>query len=59
MQYAVYFLIAIGATTVGPLTDMGDGVIIKPLMDVLGTFDASTIGLRYSSSLATAARVRR
>lgn len=45
MRYALYFLIAIGATTVGSLTGMGGGVMIKPLMDVLGTFDASTIGL--------------
>lgn len=31
MQYILYFLIAIGATTVGSLTGMGGGVIIKPL----------------------------
>ena len=35
MQYILYFLIAIGATTVGSLTGMGGGVIIKPLMDVM------------------------
>ena len=45
MQYVLYFLIAIGATTVGSLTGMGGGVIIKPLMDVLHGFDVQTIGV--------------
>lgn len=48
MQYVVYFLIAIGATTVGSLTGMGGGVIIKPLMDVLHGFDVQTIGVLSS-----------
>lgn len=45
MVYILYFLIAIGATTVGSLTGMGGGVIIKPLMDVLKGFDVQTIGV--------------
>ena len=48
MQYVLYFLIAIGATTVGSLTGMGGGVIIKPLMDVLHGFDVQTIGVLSS-----------
>lgn len=48
MQYIIYFLIAIGATTVGSLTGMGGGVIIKPLMDVLQGFDVTTIGVLSS-----------
>ena len=48
MQYVIYFLIAIGATTVGSLTGMGGGVIIKPLMDVLHGFDVQTIGVLSS-----------
>ena len=44
----VYFLIAIGATTVGSLTGMGGGVIIKPVMDVIGAYDAATIGVLSS-----------
>lgn len=48
MQYVVYFLIAIGATTVGSLTGMGGGVIIKPLMDMLHGFDVQTIGVLSS-----------
>lgn len=48
MIYVLYFLIAIGATTVGSLTGMGGGVIIKPLMDLLGGFDVETIGVLSS-----------
>ena len=48
MLYILYFLIAIGATTVGSLTGRGGGVIIKPLMDVLHHFDVETIGVLSS-----------
>ena len=48
MLYILYFLIAIGATTVGSLTGMGGGVIIKPLRDVLHHFDVETIGVLSS-----------
>lgn len=44
LDSAVYFLLAVGATTVGALTGMGGGIIIKPVMDVMGRYDASTIG---------------
>ena len=48
MTQLLYFLIAIGATTAGALTGMGGGVIIKPVMDVLGAYDAATIGVLSS-----------
>lgn len=48
MQYLIYFFIAIGATTVGSLTGMGGGVIIKPLMDMLHGFEVETIGILSS-----------
>ena len=48
MQYILYFLIAIGATTVGSMTGMGGGVIIKPLMDVIQGVDVETIGVLSS-----------
>lgn len=48
MQYILYFLIAISATTVGSMTGMGGGVIMKPLMDVLKSFDVETIGMLSS-----------
>jgi len=57
MLYILYFLIAIGSTTVGALTGMGGGVIIKPVLDVLGTFDASTIGVLSSGTVFAMALV--
>ncbi len=45
LQLLLYFLIAIGATTAGSMTGMGGGVIIKPLLDVLNSFDVQTIGV--------------
>ncbi|MDO4269781.1 MAG: sulfite exporter TauE/SafE family protein [Eubacteriales bacterium] len=41
----LYFLIAFGSTTVGALTGMGGGVIIKPVCDIIGPYDAQTIGV--------------
>lgn len=41
----LYLFIALGATTIGALTGMGGGVIIKPLCDMLGHYDAATIGV--------------
>jgi len=41
----VYFLIAIGATTVGAITGMGGGVFMKPILDILGDFPVSSISL--------------
>lgn len=45
---ALYFLIALASTTVGSLTGMGGGVIIKPVLDVLKGFDVQTIGVLSS-----------
>lgn len=57
MQYIIYFLLAISATTVGSLTGMGGGVIIKPLMDALGDYDVQTIGVISSVTVFTMAIV--
>lgn len=45
MDYLVYFIIAIGATTAGAMTGMGGGVIIKPVLDVMNQYDVATIGM--------------
>ncbi len=45
MHIVIYFILSLFATTVGSLTGMGGGVIIKPLMDVLGDYDVQTIGV--------------
>lgn len=57
MTFLLYFLIAIGATTVGALTGMGGGVIIKPVLDVLGAYDAATIGVLSSITVFSMAVV--
>lgn len=57
MQYAIYFLLALFATTVGSLTGMGGGVIIKPLMDVLGDYNVQTIGIVSSITVFSMALV--
>lgn len=57
MQYVIYFLLALFATTVGSLTGMGGGVIIKPLMDVLGDYNAQTIGIVSSITVFSMALV--
>lgn len=44
----LYFLIAIVATTAGSMTGMGGGVIIKPVLDLLGGYDVQTIGVLSS-----------
>lgn len=48
MQYVICFLLAISATTMGSITGMGGGVLIKPLMDALHCFDVETIGMLSS-----------
>ncbi len=57
MQFLIYFILALFATTVGSLTGMGGGVIIKPLMDVLGDFDVQSIGVVSSITVFSMAVV--
>lgn len=57
MIYLIYFLLAIFATTVGSLTGMGGGVIIKPLMDILGDFNVQNIGIVSSITVFSMALV--
>lgn len=57
MQFIIYFLLALFATIVGSLTGMGGGVIIKPLMDVLGDYNVQTIGIISSITVFSMAIV--
>ncbi len=41
----IYTLLALGATTLGAISGMGGGVIMKPVMDLLGQYSAADIGL--------------
>ncbi len=42
-MYILYFFVAITSTTIGAITGVGGGVIIKPMLDILGHFDSLTI----------------
>ena len=44
----LYTIIVLCATTIGVITGLGGGVIIKPLFDLLGADTATVIGF-YSS----------
>lgn len=57
MAYIIYFFITLFATAIGSLTGMGGGVIIKPVLDVLGDFDVATINLLASASVFVMALV--
>ena len=57
MNFLIYFALALFATTVGSLTGMGGGVIIKPLMDVLGDYNVQTIGIVSSITVFSMAIV--
>lgn len=39
----IYFLICLGASIIGAISGMGGGVIIKPVLDTMGTMDVTTI----------------
>lgn len=47
-MYLTYFLIALLATIIGAISGMGGGVIMKPVMDMIGTYNVSTIGVLSS-----------
>lgn len=45
MLYALFCLLALIATLIGSLIGIGGGIIMKPLLDLSGHFDAANIGL--------------
>ena len=55
--YIIYFIIAIASTTVGAITGMGGGVIMKPVLDMMKGFDVATISLLSSISVLAMAIV--
>ncbi|MCR8744040.1 sulfite exporter TauE/SafE family protein [Romboutsia lituseburensis] len=44
----VYFLVGLVSTTVGAISGLGGGVIIKPVLDTLGNYSLPTIGVLSS-----------
>jgi len=47
----LYFLITLFATTLGSISGMGGGVIIKPVLDAFGHYDIETISVLSSISV--------
>lgn len=47
-MFFIYFLTSITATVLGALAGLGGGVIIKPVLDAIGTYDIGTIGILSS-----------
>ena len=43
MQFVLYFLICLVATTVGAISGVGGGVVIKPVFDAMSGMDVSQI----------------
>lgn len=62
MKIFLYFFIALLCTFAGAITGMGGGVVIKPVLDLMGDFDNASIGALSSitvlaMSLTTFARL--
>lgn len=58
-----YFLMALAATTVGAVTGMGGGVIIKPVLDIFAHYDVGSISMLsaitvFSMSIVSTIRQR-
>lgn len=47
----IYFLIGLGASIFGALAGLGGGVIIKPILDLLGDYDVGTIGILSAATV--------
>lgn len=52
-----YLLIATATSTLGAVTGMGGGVMIKPVLDILGHYPTSTVGILSSLSVFSMAVV--
>lgn len=53
----ILFAIAVLSTTIGAITGIGGGVIIKPVLDLIGIFDVSTISVLSSFTVLSMAIV--
>ena len=51
----LYFAIALLATIFGSLVGLGGGVVIKPVLDAIGTYDLATIGILSSFTVLSMA----
>ncbi len=53
----IYFFIALLATSIGGIAGIGGGIIIKPCLDTVGSFDVATIGMFSSITVLCMATV--
>lgn len=53
----IYFSIAICATILGSLAGLGGGIIIKPILDTIGNYNLSTVGILSSVTVFSMALV--
>lgn len=53
MLYLIYFIVIFLANSIGALSGMGGGVIIKPALDAIGAHSLATIGFFSSASVFT------
>jgi uncharacterized membrane protein YfcA len=53
----IYLLIAVGATIIGAIAGIGGGVIIKPMLDFIGDYSVSAIGVISSCTVFSMAVV--
>lgn len=57
MMIFIYVSLALFATLAGSITGMGGGVIMKPVMDLIGHYDSATIGVLSSATVLAMAVV--
>lgn len=56
-MFIIYFGVALLSTIAGSMAGLGGGVIIKPVLDFLGDYNISTIGLLSSFTVFSMAFV--
>ncbi|MFK4998842.1 TSUP family transporter [Bacillus sp. N9] len=47
----IYFLVGLLASTIGAIAGLGGGIIIKPVLDGIGTYDVATIGILSAATV--------
>lgn len=52
-MFIVFFIIALVASTIGAISGIGGGIIIKPVLDTLGTLSSSTISFMSCCTVLT------
>lgn len=57
MQMIIYAVVTLFATSMGAITGMGGGVVIKPVFDAMAQYDAATIGVITSVTVCFMALV--